>query len=101
MTNPWNRKQGSYKNLLLKDCAKINIMKNSIKETEAEYYHTIVGLHGEKLFADNMQTTIFGTDINVCAGMNLLFSVKNTIMQMNIHLFPRRSNTLRLGAFQI
>ena len=31
------------------------IKREAEKETEAEYYHTIVGLQGEKLFADNME----------------------------------------------
>ena len=39
----------------LKNIPCILVSSEAEKETEAEYYHTIVGLQGEKLFADNME----------------------------------------------
>ncbi len=39
----------------LKNIPCILVSAEAQKETEAEYYHTVVGLHGEKLFADNME----------------------------------------------
>ncbi|MDE7176887.1 MAG: LysR family transcriptional regulator [Lachnospiraceae bacterium] len=39
----------------LKNIPCILVSSEAEKETEAEYYHTIVGLRGEKLFADNME----------------------------------------------
>lgn len=39
----------------LKNMPCILVSSEAEKETEAEYYHTIVGLQGEKLFADNME----------------------------------------------
>ena len=39
----------------LKNMPCILVSSESEKETEAEYYHTIIGLQGEKLFADNME----------------------------------------------
>ena len=39
----------------LKNMPCILVSSEAEKETEAEYYHTIIGLQGEKLFADNME----------------------------------------------
>lgn len=39
----------------LKNMPCILVSSEAEKETEAEYYRTIVGLQGEKLFADNME----------------------------------------------
>ena len=39
----------------LKNMPCILVSSESEKETEAEYYHTIIGLQCEKLFADNME----------------------------------------------
>ena len=39
----------------LKNMPCILVSSEAEKETEAEYYHMIVGLQGEKLFADNME----------------------------------------------
>ena len=39
----------------LKNIPCILVSSETERETEAEYYHTIVGLQGEKLFAENME----------------------------------------------
>ena len=39
----------------LKNMPCILVSSEAEKETEAEYYHTIIGLQGEKIFADNME----------------------------------------------
>lgn len=39
----------------LKNIPCILVSSETEKETETEYYSTVVGLHGEKLFADNME----------------------------------------------
>lgn len=39
----------------LKNMPCILVASEGQRETEAEYYHTIIGLQGEKLFADNME----------------------------------------------
>ena len=39
----------------LKNMPCILVSSEGERETEAEYYHTIIGLQGEKLFADNME----------------------------------------------
>lgn len=39
----------------LKNIPSILVSSEAEKETEAEYYRTIVGLRGEKLFADNTE----------------------------------------------
>ncbi|MDE7232500.1 MAG: LysR family transcriptional regulator [Lachnospiraceae bacterium] len=39
----------------LKNMPCILVSSEAEKETEAEYYHVIIGLQGEKLFADNME----------------------------------------------
>lgn len=39
----------------LKNMPCILVSSEAERETEAEYYHTIIGLRGEKLFADNME----------------------------------------------
>lgn len=39
----------------LKNMPCILVSSEAEKETEAEYYHNIVGLQGEKMFADNME----------------------------------------------
>lgn len=33
----------------------ILVSSEAERETESEYYHTVIGLRGEKLFADNME----------------------------------------------
>ena len=39
----------------LKNTPCILVSSEAEKETEAEYYHTIIGLQGEKMFADNIE----------------------------------------------
>lgn len=39
----------------LKNIPCILVSSEAERETEADYYHTIIGLQGEKLFADNME----------------------------------------------
>ncbi len=96
----------------LKKMPCILVSSEAEKETETEYYHTIVGLQGEKLFADNMEearTLVLsgkgfmpseGTPIEGSLGTNIVripLYRGNEPMKRNYCAFWKKENAKRMS----
>ncbi len=96
----------------LKKMPCILVSSEAEKETETEYYHTIVGLQGEKLFADNMEearTLVLsgkgfmpseGTPIEGSLGTNIVripLYRGNEPMKRNYCVFWKKENAKRMS----
>ncbi len=73
----------------LKNMPCILVSSEAEKETEAEYYHTIVGLQGEKMFADNMEAArtlvISGKGFMLSEGMPIEGSLGTNIVRIPLY----------------
>lgn len=96
----------------LKNIPCILVSSEAEKETEAEYYRTIVGLQGEKLFADNMEEARMlvisgkgfmpseGTPIEGSLGTNIVripLYRGNEPIRRNYCVFWKKENTKKIS----
>ena len=96
----------------LKNIPCILVSSEAEKETEAEYYHNIVGLQGEKLFAENMEEARMlvisgkgfmpseGTPIEGSLGTNIVripLYQGNEPIRRNYCAFWKKENTKKMS----